>query len=92
MHFKMGSQCKSLSTGVICSKLKEFVTTRAAHCVLAGVYGWITLVILHTHNCNNQGVILQLIDIMFNSFISEKLPNASYFTYVHVYRSASFRG
>ena len=30
MRFKMGSQCKSLSTGVICSNLKDFVTIRAA--------------------------------------------------------------
>ena len=26
----MGSQCKSLSSGVICSNLKDFVITRAA--------------------------------------------------------------
>ena len=30
MRFKMGSQCKSLSSGAICSNLKDFVTTRAA--------------------------------------------------------------
>ena len=50
----MGSQCKSLSTGVMCSNLIDFVTTRAAALtfVLAGVNGWISLEI-QTHTIAN---------------------------------------